>query len=171
MRENKLIIACVSLLLGILFIVNPGGSGKVIAVIAGCVVLIAGIANFIRRLASDEAEQMANGSLQGIIIVILGIFMLTHVSTIIALLSYIFGIILLVAGTRSLENTLRLRREGLEDRNWNILLAALVMLVGVFMLFVPHGTVNVAIFIVGVILVIYGAAELYYFYKKNPGNS
>lgn len=146
MRENKLIIACVSLLLGILFIVNPGGSGKVIAVIAGCVVLIAGIANFIRRLASDEAEQMANGSLQGIIIVILGIFMLTHVSTIIALLSYIFGIILLVAGTRSLENTLRLRREGLEDRNWNILLAALVMLVGVFMLFVPHGTVNVAIF-------------------------
>ncbi len=171
MRENKLIIACVSLLLGILFIVNPGGSGKVIAVIAGCVVLIAGITNLVRHLASDEADRTANGSLQGIIMIILGLFMLTHVSTIIALLSYIFGIILLVAGTRSLENTLRLRREGLESSSWNILLAALVMLVGVFMLFVPHGTVNVAIFIVGVILVIYAVAELYYFYKEKPGNS
>ncbi len=165
MREHKLIIACVSILLGILFIVNPGGSGKVIAVIAGCIVLIAGIVNLIRFFSSDGEERATGGSLRGIIMIVLGIFMLTHVSTVIALLSYILSIVLLIAGTRSLENTLRLRREGLADRNWNILLAALVMLAGVFMLFAPHGSVNVAIFIVGIILVIYGVVELYLSYK------
>lgn len=156
-----LIIACVSILLGILFIVNPGGSGKVIAVIAGCIVLIAGIVNLIRSFSADGAS----GSLRGVIMIILGIFMLTHVSTVIALLSYILSIVLLIAGTRSLENTLRLRQEGVSDRNWNILLAVLVMLASVFMLFAPHGSVNVAIFIVGVILVIYGVVELYLFCK------
>ncbi len=166
LRENKFIIGCVSILLGILFIVNPGGTGKVIAVIAGFAVLIAGIADFVRRFAEDETDWAADGALRGIIKIIMGIFMLTHVTTIIALLSYILGILLLAAGTGGLERALRQRREGPANGIRNMLLAVLVILIGVFMLFAPHGTVNAAIFIAGVILVIYGVAELYLTYRE-----
>ncbi|MCD8046807.1 MAG: DUF308 domain-containing protein [Clostridiales bacterium] len=167
LRENKIIISCVSILLGILFIVNPGGTGKVIAVIAGIVVLIAGITDIVRRLTGDGTASSMDGAVGGIVKIIIGIFILTHVTTIIALLSYILGIVVLIGALRSLEHTLRLRREGQPEGIWHIILAVLVALLGIFMLFAPHGTVNAAIFVVGILLVVYGVATFYLAYRES----
>ncbi|MCD8149219.1 MAG: DUF308 domain-containing protein, partial [Clostridiales bacterium] len=55
LRENNTIAAWISILLGAVFIINPGGTGKVIVVIAGIVLLLAGIADIIRRFTADDA--------------------------------------------------------------------------------------------------------------------
>ena len=170
LRENNTIIAWVSILLGAIFIINPGGTGKVIVVIAGIVLLIAGIADIIRRFTADDACVSDGRKISGIVKLIVGIFILTHVGTVLTLLAYILGIVILIWGSRSLENILMQRREGKPDGAMQILWSLLILAVGVFLLFFPFGAVNTVILIAGVILVLYGAAELYMSWRNKSGD-
>ncbi len=163
LRENNTVIAWVSILLGAIFIINPGGTGKVIVVIAGIGVLIAGVSDIIRRFTVEDTGFSDDRKIGGIVKIIVGIFILTHIGMVLTLLSYILGVLILIGGSRNLDRTLRQRHEGIADRNGNlqILWSVLVIAAGIFMLFFPFGAVNTAIFIVGIILVLYGVADLY----------
>ncbi|MCD8149220.1 MAG: DUF308 domain-containing protein [Clostridiales bacterium] len=100
---------------------------------------------------------------------IVGIFILIHVGTVLTLLAYILGIVILIWGSRSLENILMQRREGRSDGVMQILWPLLILAVGVFLLFFPFGAVNTVILIAGVILVLYGAVELYMSWRSKSG--
>ncbi|MCD8365931.1 MAG: DUF308 domain-containing protein [Clostridiales bacterium] len=165
LRENNMVVAWFSILLGAIFIINPGGTGKVIVVIAGVVLLIVGIADIIRRFTTGNDCSSGARRISGFVKLILGIFVLTHIGTVLALLAYILGIVILVWGGRNLEDTLWQKHEGMTDGTMRILWSVLVIAAGVFLLFFPFGAVNTVILIAGVILVLYGVSELYTLYR------
>ncbi len=97
----------------------------------------------------------------GVVKCVLGIFILTHAGTLLTMLTYIFSIFVLMGGFHSIEGAMQLRKAGIPGWGANAILSAVIIGAGVFMLFFPFSAIDTAILVVGVILVIDGATELF----------
>ncbi len=56
MKSNLILNTILTILIGLLFIINPGGSGILIATIAGAFILISGIVDVIRFLRTKDRD-------------------------------------------------------------------------------------------------------------------
>lgn len=161
MKTNLILNALLTILIGILFIANPGRSGILIAAIAGAVILISGIIDVIRFLGTKNRDMSASGVLVlGIAKLILGVIILTHTGAMLTLLIYLFGLFVLFGGIHSLSGALRLKKSDISGWPAHLTLAVLIIAAAVFMLFFPFAVVETAITISGVILIVDGVTEL-----------
>ncbi|MCD8346360.1 MAG: DUF308 domain-containing protein [Lachnospiraceae bacterium] len=161
-RVNMTVNAILTMLVGILFILNPAGTGETIALIAGIAILISGIVDIIRYVSDREYGFLISGSLfGGVIKCVLGLFAVTHTGTIITLLTYILSVFVIIGGVNCLESSRQLKRAGVSAWGINMVLSAVILAAGIFMLFFPFDAASTAIIVVGVILIADGLNELF----------
>ncbi|MCD7812966.1 MAG: DUF308 domain-containing protein [Lachnospiraceae bacterium] len=160
-RVNMTVNAFLTMLVGILFVLNPGGTGSTIALIAGIAILLSGIVDIIRYISDREYGFLMSGSLfGGVIKCVLGLFAVTHTGTIITLLTYILSVFVIIGGVNCLESSLQLKKARVSAWGVNMVLSAVILVAGIFMLFFPFDAASTAIMIVGVILIADGLNEL-----------
>lgn len=160
-RTNLVVNAVLTIVIGIFFIINPGGTGRLIALAAGILILVAGIVAIVRFLISGSRDLTSSGILiAGIVMLILGIIILTHTGAVLTLLIYLFAVYVLIGGIFSMRGALRLRET--QSAGWvaHVVLAVVIIAAAVFMLIFPFAVVNTAIIVSGVILVADGVIEL-----------
>ncbi|MCD8395830.1 MAG: DUF308 domain-containing protein [Lachnospiraceae bacterium] len=161
-RVNMTVNAVLTILIGILFVLNPGGTGSTIALIAGIAILVSGIGDIIRYISDREYGFLMSGSLfGGVIKCVLGLFAVTHTGTIITLLTYILSVFVIIGGVNCLESSLQLKKAHVSAWGLNMALSAVILAAGIFMLFFPFDAASTAIIIVGVILIADGLNELF----------
>lgn len=159
---NMTVNAILTVFIGILFVLNPSGTGSTIALIAGIAILVSGIGDIVRYISDREYGLFVSGSLfGGIIKCVLGIFAITHTGTIITLLSYILSVFVIVSGVNCLESSTQLKKANVSGWAVNMLLSVIILGAGIFMLFFPFDAASTAIMIVGIILVVDGLTELF----------
>ncbi len=96
--------AIMTVLLGVLFIIKPYDSFKVIAVIAGIMILCSGIFDLFYDLKFRLNTYFMQGLLfEGILKCILGIFIITHAGITIVLFSYVFSIFIIINDERHIS--------------------------------------------------------------------
>ncbi|MCD7818806.1 MAG: DUF308 domain-containing protein [Lachnospiraceae bacterium] len=162
MRVNMTVNAILTIFIGILFVLNPGGTGSTIALIAGIAILVSGIGDILRYVSAHEYRYFADGSLfGGVIKCVLGLFMITHTGTVISLLFYVLSIFVIISGVNCLQSSTQLKRAGVPGWTVNMLLAIVILAAGVFMLFFPFDAASTAIMIVGIILIADGLTEFF----------
>ena len=89
--------AIMTVLIGVLFIIKPHDSLKVIAIIAGILILCSGIFDLFYDLKFRLNTYFIQGLLfEGILKCILGIFIITHAGITIVLFSYVFSIFIII---------------------------------------------------------------------------
>ncbi|MCD8013261.1 MAG: DUF308 domain-containing protein [Lachnospiraceae bacterium] len=165
-RVNLTVNAILTIFVGILFILNPAGTGETIALIAGIAILVSGIGDIIRYISDREYGLFMSGSLfGGVIKCVLGLFAVTHTGTIITLLSYILSVFVIIGGVNCLENSTQLKKANVSGWAVNMALSVIILAAGIFMLFFPFDTASTAITIVGIILVADGLNELFTSYR------
>ncbi|MCD8104854.1 MAG: DUF308 domain-containing protein [Lachnospiraceae bacterium] len=165
-RMNLVVNALLTVLVGILFVLNPAGTGGTIALIAGIAILISGIGDIIRYISDRDYGFLVSGSLfGGVIKCILGLFAITHTGTIITLLSYILSVFVIIGGVNCLENSMQLKHALVSGWVVNMVLSAAILAAGIFMLFFPFDAASTAIIIVGIILIADGLNELFTAYR------
>lgn len=161
LRTNLIANAVLTILIGIFFIINPGGTGRLIAIAAGILILISGIVDIVRFLTAGTRDASSGGSLIiGIVKLVLGIIILTHTGAMLTLLIYLFAIYVLIGGIISLQGAIRLRQEQIAGWGAHMVLAVIIVAAAVFMLLFPFAVVNTAIMVSGIILVADGVIEL-----------
>jgi uncharacterized membrane protein HdeD (DUF308 family) len=166
LRVSAAVGALLTVLMGILFVLYPYGVTSTIAVIAGLVVLCNGILDIVRYLVADHYVSYVRGNLfNGILKCVLGVFILTHSDTIIALFSYIFGIFIIMSGVGCLEGSMQLRKAEVSGWMVNFILAAAVTIAGIVVLFCPVTAASAAAWFVGIVLIVDGIAELFMIYR------
>ncbi|MCD8019893.1 MAG: DUF308 domain-containing protein [Clostridiales bacterium] len=163
---NMLVNAILTLVIGIVFVAYPARSGVMIVRIAGIVILIAGIVDLVRYFFVERAEEVFGGGLlSGIIEMILGIFAITHIGTLVSLLSYVIGFVIIISGVSSLSGALQLRRTEVSAWVLNIVLSLIVIFAGIVMLFFPFAAVSTAIMVAGAILIGDAISKLFTAYR------
>ncbi len=161
MKANMTLNAILTILVGILFIANPGGSGKLIVTAAGAIILCAGIIDIIRFIGAKNRDMSTSGILlTGIVKLILGILILTHTGGMLTLLIYLFGLYVLFGGFQSMGGAFRLKKVGVSGWAAHFVLSLIIIIAAIFMLAYPFGVVETAIMISGIILMVDGITEL-----------
>ncbi len=165
-RNNSVLTPVMTIILGLLLVINPFGAGRGVAIIIGIVVLLAGAADLIRYFMTNERYDFQRGDLfSGIVKCLLGLFLLTHVNMVLSLITYIAGIFLILCGAGFISGSMSLRSVRAPGWETNMVLSVLVLVMGIFMLFNPFRVVSAAFLLLGLILLLSGIFGLYQWYQ------
>ena len=87
-----------TIVIGILFLINPQESFQIITILAGIIITFTGIVDFIYYFSGWlDIYFMKNTLLSGILKCVLGIFVLTHISMMTTFFSYIFSLYIIIS--------------------------------------------------------------------------
>lgn len=152
------ISAILMMLAGILFCVRPFMATETLTKVIGIMLIGNGVLTILHYFSSRALSGFfLKGSMaRGVLLIIIGIFVLTHVDFTLNVFSYIFSFYIIVDGISGMENAFLLNTLG--ARNWfvNLILSGLLIVAGVYMLFNPSSAVATASMWIGLILIVDG---------------
>ena len=159
-RMSSIAAALVTILLGVILIWWPDRSVNFLCMLLGVSIFITGIIYILGWLARRKEGVPAFFVLPGVILCALGVWLMTSPTSVIKLIQYIFGAILIFHGAVDLQGAVSLMR-----RRWgrwwvDLLLALLTILLGVLVLLNPFGTFAALVMLIGAALVFDGVSDL-----------
>ena len=114
-RNNFLLTAIVSVLIGLVLVLFPVRTTFMICNIAGILLIVCGIINIIRYVTSKgEAFFIRYDLVVGVILCLAGLFVITQSHLIISFIPTIVGIVLLINGIINLKKAFHLKQAGLQ---------------------------------------------------------
>ena len=146
-------LGLLSIVAGIIVLIEPGSSLKAIAVITGVFVLIDGIVALVAAL-SRGAENRGLVALIGVLNLIVGVLLIRHPIGGVVAVALLVGIWLIVAGAVRFVLAFDAERH----RVWRFLLAAVEIVAGIAIVSSPHIGVATLALLVGVALIANGVS-------------
>ena len=160
-RRSSMIVAAATILLGLLLLFWPDRSVQILCVLLGAAIFVTGIVYFLGWLARRREGLPAFFLLPGVILCALGVWLMTSPASVVLLVQYIFGAILLFHGVLDLQGAFVLMRRRW-DRWWlDLLLGVLTLAWGLLILLRPLGTFSALVMLIGGGLIFDGVSDLF----------
>lgn len=164
-RRSSIAAAAVTILLGILLVCWPDRSVSFLCMLLGAAILITGLVYVLGWIARRREGVPAFFVLPGVILCALGVWLMTSPASVVMLIQYIFGVILIFHGVVDLQGAAALMRQRW-GRWWLDLLAALLTLaLGAVILLNPFGTFAALMILIGASLIFDGLSDLYLIFR------
>lgn len=161
-KANVVISAAFCIVLGVVLVVWPGMSVQVACMAIGIVLLISGLtrlANFIFGRDGTLFSQM--NLILGIIITVIGGWILFQPGKIIAMIPILVGIIIIIHGINNLQQAVSLCQSRY-DKWWVALLLGLVTIgFGALLIFNPFAAVDTLVMFIGIFLIYDGISDIW----------
>lgn len=162
-REIKLsfsIAAVVYLALGILLVVAPNTSRKLLCTLVGVGVSVYGLMGILSYVLDRGSSSYTLELLIGVCALAFGVFSLINPTFLMDFLFTVLGLVVMVTSFSGLRRALNLRAFGF-SRWWAPMLCALVtMLVALSIVFMPQLYGNMLMMVIGVILIVEAVSDL-----------
>ena len=159
-RRSSIAAAVVTILLGLFLAFWPGQSVSFLCMLLGAAIALTGVIYFVGWLARRKAGVPALFVLPGVVLFALGAWLMTSPASVVQLVQYIFGAVLIFHGIVDLQGALALMGQGY-SRWWvDLLLAVLTLALGVLVVVNPFGTFAALMTLVGLSLVFDGITDL-----------
>ena len=159
-RRSSIAAAVVTILLGLFLAFWPGQSVSFLCMLLGAAIALTGVIYFVGWLARRKAGVPALFVLPGVVLFALGAWLMTSPASVVQLVQYIFGAVLIFHGIVDLQGALALMGQGY-SRWWvDLLLAVLTLTLGVLVVVNPFGTFAALMTLVGLSLVFDGITDL-----------
>jgi len=165
-----LILGIVSLIAGIVIVLNPGAAVLTIAVFFGAWLLVSGIFTLVRGFADDlDTAARVLAIISGALSIVLGIMCFKNIANSIVILTLFIGIGLILRGL--FELIIGVSAKGAEGRGWVITLGVITLLAGIAVLVWPGLGLSTLVYLIGFSLILMGIFEIIGSFKfKNLGN-
>lgn len=156
--ENGLSVgAIIMAVLGIILLIFPTLTNKVIVMGIGTALIVYGIYRVIRYLRREVTVAVTQQDIfVGLISVVTGIFMLTYSKVVISILPFLFGLILIFGGAMSVQSAFDMKRFGSLRWSYNLFVGIAFAVVGVIALKDPFASAALLTRFVGAGLLIEG---------------
>lgn len=160
-KRDYILIAAGFILLGVLFLVFPDTSSKIICYTAGGMVCLVGLVKVIEYFRTPVS--LTNYSLSlvmGLTAVGAGVFVIVKPELLLAVLPTVLGVAVILDGMIKLQNTLDMLR--LKDRHWwlTLIVAAVTLGLGVTLILNPFKAAQVLTKFTGIALIATGICDL-----------
>ena len=158
-RNEMIGLSIVLMLAGIFMILLPNTSGNIICRGVGAVLCIWGVVRLVAYFRNNEILG-SFGLVQGVALAGFGLYILIRPGIIEVFLTTVFAIIIIVDGILKLQYALDFRK--LDAGGWWIeaVCAAVMIILGIVVLFNPFATVAAVMLFIGVVFVFEGAWDL-----------
>ena len=133
LKWEKLVTAIIAIVLGIVFVANPGGSGDFVCKAAGVAMIVVGAALMAKYFAS--AMLFPGNLLLSAVALLLGIFFLARTGVVMTLIGLFFGLFLVADGVGKIHDGIDCAKAKMPG--WWVLfaLAALSIVLGILVMF------------------------------------
>ena len=159
---NVIVSAFICIALGVILVFWPGLSVKVVCMAIGAVLVINGISRLLNFIFGRDGSVFSQMNLvMGIIITVIGGWILLQPGTIIAMIPILVGIIIVIHGINNLQQSVSLCQNRY-DKWWIALLLGIITIgFGVLLVFNPFAAVDTLIRFIGLFLIYDGASDIW----------
>lgn len=161
-KANVIVSAFICIALGVILVAWPGLSVKVVCMAIGAVLVINGISRLLNFIFGRDGSVFSQMNLvMGIIITVIGGWILLQPGTIIAMIPILVGIIIVIHGINNLQQSVSLCQSQY-DKWWVALLLGIITIgFGVLLVFNPFAAVDTLIRFIGLFLIYDGASDIW----------
>ncbi len=165
-KTSSIIIALISILLGVTLMMYKSEAVKLIVMVSGVALMALGLYYIIVYFARRSRIAMLQIELLlGVVLLLLGIWMTAKPASVIGLLQYVAGAIILVHGVVDLQAALNIRRGGFERWWVSLILALVTMLLGAIIIIDPFSALDALLILIGIVLIFDGLSDLYIIFR------
>lgn len=133
LKWEKLVTAIVAIVLGIVFVADPNGSGDAVCKVAGVAMLVLAAAMLIRYFTS--ARLFPENLIFSAVLLLLGIFFIAKSGVVMTVLGLFFGIFLVIDGASKIRDGIDAAKAKIHGCWIWFLLALLTIVLGVLVMF------------------------------------
>lgn len=161
-KANVIVSAFICIALGVILVAWPGLSVKVVCMAIGAVLVINGVSRLLNFIFGRDGSVFSQMNLvMGIIITVIGGWILLQPGTIIAMIPILVGIIIIIHGINNLQQSVSLCQSRY-DKWWIALLLGVITIgFGVLLIFNPFAAVDTLIRFIGLFLIYDGASDIW----------
>lgn len=162
LRANYLLSAVLCILFGITLIVWPDISIRVVCIGLGCVLALSGLVNLVTYIVARDGSLLSQISLfAGIILAVVGVWIILKPDTLIVMVPIVIGVIVTVHGMHNLMQTVELCRNKY-DKWWIALLLGIATIgFGILLIANPFEAVSTVIILIGFFLIYDGISDIW----------
>lgn len=133
LKWEKLITAIVAIVLGIVFVADPNGSGDAVCKVAGVAMIVLAAAMLIRYFTS--AQLFPENLIFSAVLLLLGIFFIAKSGVVMTVLGLFFGIFLVIDGASKIRDGIDAAKAKIQGWWIWFILALLTIVLGVLVMF------------------------------------
>lgn len=133
LKWEKLVTAIVAIVLGIVFVADPNGSGDAVCKVAGVAMIVLAAAMLIRYFSS--AQLFPENLIFSAVLLQLGIFFIAKSGVVMTVLGLFFGIFLVIDGASKIRDGIDAAKAKIQGWWIWFLLALLTIVLGVLVMF------------------------------------
>ena len=161
-QRSSALIALVTIVFGVVLVMWPDRSVSVICAMLGGALLISGLLYVIGWFAGKrKAGAPVFMIIPGVVLAGLGVWLMTSSQTVIALIQYVFGAVIIFHGILDLQGVLVLIRQKM-PRWWvALIMSAVTFGLGILILVNPLDAFSALVALIGVALVYDGVSDLW----------
>ncbi|MFR2460652.1 MAG: HdeD family acid-resistance protein [Christensenellaceae bacterium] len=133
LKWEKLVTAIVAIVLGIVFVADPNGSGDAVCKVAGVAMIVLAAAMLIRYFTS--AQLFPENLIFSAVLLLLGIFFIAKSGVVMTVLGLFFGIFLVIDGASKIRDGIDAAKAKMQGWWIWFILALLTIVLGVLVMF------------------------------------
>lgn len=162
LKANYLISAILCVLFGIMLVVWPDISSKLVCIGLGCMLVLSGVVNLIAFCARRDGTLLAQlNMLVGIVLAVLGSWITLKPEVLIMIIPVVIGVIVVIHGVHNLFQAIELYKEKY-DKWWVALLLGIVTIgFGLLLIYNPFEAVSTMVVLIGVFLIFDGISDIW----------
>lgn len=162
LKTNIVISAALCILLGIVLVVWPALSMQIVCTAIGAVLLVGGGVRLAAYFTAKDGSVYAQMNLiTGIILAVVGVWILLQPDKVLAIIPIIVGIVIALHGVNNLQQTVTLCREKY-DKWWVALILGLLTVgFGVLLVCRPFEALDTAVKLIGIFLIYDGVSDIW----------
>ena len=152
--------------LGVVLVVWPDRSVRLMCTLLGAALLICGLVYILGWLVRRrEGGISAFTLIPGVVLSGLGIWLMTSSDSVIALVQYVFGAVVIFHGVLDVQSSVSLMRQGAARWWLDLALSALTLALGTLILINPFGTFAALVTLIGLVLIYDGLSDLWIIHR------
>ncbi len=164
-RRSSIAAAIITILVGVLTVFWPNRSVNLMCMLLGTAILVTGVIYIAGWFSRRREGAPVFFVLPGVILLALGLWLITRPDSVVRLIQYIFGAVLIFHGLVDLQSAVALMRQSVERWWLDFVLTVLTIVLGVVILANPFGTFSALVMLIGVSLIFDGASDLYLIWR------
>lgn len=164
-RRSSMAAAAVTIVLGLLLVFWPGESARLLCLLLGAAVFVTGVIYLLGWVARRRENRPAVLLLPGVVLCAVGVWLMTSPESVVLLVQFVFGAILIFHGVVDVQGAVALMRAGMPRWWLDLALAALTLALGALIIINPFGTFAALIMLIGLALIFDGVSDLYIIWR------
>lgn len=162
LKANYTVSAALCFLFGLVLLIWPGTTTRIVCMLLGGVLLIYGAFQVVICLMNRERTFLSQGMLiLGIVLSVIGLWILLRPDMIIMAVPVIVGVVILIHGVHNVIQAVDLQRENYDKWWLALLLGILTVAFGGMLVFNPFAAVEMAVRMIGISLIYDGVSDMW----------